>query len=72
MSEQNKISFRDRFEAFKEEWIEFIKKELTNNIEPWFYVWLAWVQPTQILLIRCVSWQISILEELLQMKRLRV
>jgi hypothetical protein len=41
MSEQNKISFAERFEAFKEEWIEFIKKELTNNIEPWFYVWFS-------------------------------
>jgi hypothetical protein len=33
------FSFEERLEAFKNEWITFVKKEITENIEPWFHLW---------------------------------
>jgi hypothetical protein len=35
------FSFEDRRESFTEEWIAFIKKEISENFEPWFYMWLS-------------------------------
>lgn len=33
------ISYHERLWAFEKEWKEFVKKEITENIEPWFHLW---------------------------------
>ncbi len=35
------FSYNERLDAFEKEWIEFLKKEITANIDTYFYVWLG-------------------------------
>lgn len=37
------ISFEERLNAFEKEWVEFLKKEITANIQPWFHLWFRTV-----------------------------
>jgi hypothetical protein len=37
------VPFLDRKEAFVNEWMAFLKKEITNNFEPWFHLWRGMV-----------------------------
>jgi len=44
------ISFDERLEAFEKEWIEFLKKEITANIQPYFHLWFSCVANTKFIL----------------------
>jgi hypothetical protein len=45
------ISFDNRLEAFEKEWVEFVKKQITKNITPYFNLWFG-MKANRIFLIK--------------------
>ena len=43
LSHPTAVPFEERKEAFVNEWMAFLKKEITDNIEPWFHLWRGMV-----------------------------
>lgn len=41
------ISYQERQNAFEKEWVEFLKREITANIEPYFHLWFGWAANTK-------------------------